>query len=93
MEIHEVQRAGKTGDAIGNFVLYLASMLPVHSLVCNFPIREIKESAVFNAVGLVDDAAGFTSKGRVWGRVRHAPTVRLCGKALRQAAELKNFSL
>jgi hypothetical protein len=28
----------------------------------------------------------------VWGRVGHAPTVRLCGKALWQAAELKNFS-
>jgi hypothetical protein len=28
----------------------------------------------------------------VWGRVGHAPTVRLLGKALRQGAELKNFS-
>ena len=63
MEIHEVQRAGETGDAIGNLVLYLASMLPVHALVCHFPIREIKESAVFNAVGLVDDSAGFAGKG------------------------------
>jgi hypothetical protein len=77
VEIYEVQRAGETGNAIGNFVLYLASMLPVHALVCNFPIRKIKESAVFNAVGLVDYAAGFTGKGRVWGRVRHAPTVRI----------------
>jgi hypothetical protein len=28
----------------------------------------------------------------VWGRVGHAPTVRLRGKAPQQAAELENFS-
>ena len=92
MEIYEVQRAGETGDAIGNFVLYFASMLPVHALVCDFPMCEVEKLAVFNSIGLVDDAAGFAGKGRVWGRVGHAPTVRLRGKALRQGAELKNFS-
>ena len=92
MEIHEVQRAGETGNAIGNLVLYFASMLPVHALVCNFPMCEVEKLAVFNSVGLVDDATGFAGKGRVWVRVGHAPTVRLCGKALWQAAELNNFS-
>jgi hypothetical protein len=51
----------------------------VHALVCNFPIREIKKLAVFNAVGLVNNAAGFAVKGRVWSGVGHAPTVR-CNK-------------
>ena len=81
MEIHEVQRAGETGDAIGNLVLYFASMLPVRALVRDFPMREVKKLAVFNSIGLVDDAAGFADKGRVWGRVRHAPTVRPIGAA------------
>ena len=92
MEIHEVQRAGETGNAIGDFVLDFASMLPVRALVRDFPMREIKKLAVFNSVGLVDDAAGFAGEGRVWGRVGHAPTVRLRGKAPQQAAELENFS-
>ena len=64
----------------------------MRALVRDFPMREIKKLAVFNSVGLVNDAAGFAGKGRVWGRVGHAPTVRLCGKALWQAAELNNFS-
>jgi len=77
VEIHEVQRAGETGDAIGNFVLYLASMLPVHTLVRNFPMRKVKKLAVFNSIGLVDDAAGFAGKGRVWSGAGHDSTVRL----------------
>ena len=81
MEIYEVQRAGETGYAIGNFVLDLAGMLPVRALVRDFPMREIKKLAVFNAVGLVDDTAGFAGKGRVWSGVRHVTTVRPNGAA------------
>lgn len=76
MEIHEVQRAGETGNAIGNLVLYFACMLLVHALVRNFPMREVKEFAVLNSVGLVNDAAGFAGEGRVWCGVRHVTTVR-----------------
>ena len=81
MEIHEVQRAGETGDAIGHFVLNFANVLPMHSLVCNFPVRKVEELAVFNSVGLVDDAAGFAGEMGVWSGIRHAPTVRPNGAA------------
>ena len=77
VEIHEVLRAGKTGDAIGNFVLNLAGMLPVHALVRNFPMREVKKFAVFNSIGLIDDSAGFAGKRRVWSGIRHGSTVCL----------------
>ena len=63
MEIYEVQRAGETSNAIGNFVLYFACMLPMHAFVGDFPMLEGKELAVFNSIGLVDDAAGFTREG------------------------------
>ena len=81
MEIHEVQRAGETGDAIGNLVLYFARMLRVSALVRDLPMRDVEWFAVFISSSLVDDAAGFADKGRVWGRVRHAPTVRPIGAA------------
>ena len=81
MEIYEVQRAGETGDAIGNFVLYLASMLPVHSLVRNFPMRKVEKLAVFNSIVPIDDVAGFAGEMGVWSGIRHAPTVRPNGAA------------
>ena len=64
----------------------------MHALVRNFPMREVEKLAVFNAVGLVDDAAGFAGKGRVWVRVRHAPTVCLCGIAIEPVFEAEFFS-
>ena len=48
----------------------------MHLLVCNFPVRKVEELAVFNSVGLVDDAAGFAGEMGVWSGVGHAPTVR-----------------
>ena len=56
-------------------------MLPVRALVRDFPMREIKKLAVFNAVGLVNDTAGFAGEGRVWSGVRHVTTVRPNGAA------------
>ena len=52
-------------------------MLPTSAFVGYFPVREAKQLAVLNSIGLVDDAAGFAGERRVWGGVRHGTTVRL----------------
>ncbi len=48
----------------------------MHTLVRNFPMRKTEQLAVFNSVGLVDDAAGFAGERGMWSGVCHTPTVR-----------------
>jgi hypothetical protein len=52
-------------------------MLPSSAFIGDFPVREAKQLAVFNSIGLVYDAAGLAGKWRVWSGVRHGSTVRL----------------
>ena len=54
----------------------------MHALVRNFPMRKVEKLAVFNSIVLIDDAAGFASKRRVWGGAGHDSTVRLMNEGI-----------
>jgi hypothetical protein len=50
-------------------------MLPMSSFVDDFPMSEAEKFAIFNSIGLVDDATGFAGEWRVGIGTSHGSTV------------------
>ena len=57
VDIDEVQRVREGCDFVGDPVLSIVRFSPACVRGCDLPVGEIEESAVFDAVGFVDDPA------------------------------------